>query len=193
MRTRRVASILCGIAIFVVGFIAPTQAVQAAGRATRINFDNQNAPDIFDHAIALRRVGRVLFSGPTSLGGGAIVDDATFGSVSGQSSPNFLAFSTTGTLSNGGAPVGPETITFPSRVRLVKVKAGSTDAVHPDISVTAFTGPDGTGTILGTRTLTATPALASLSFSTRRHVIRSVVVSATTAHVWILDDLVAKR
>jgi len=90
-----------------------------------INFDYYpngkviDAPLLFNEATALKNEYAPLgvkFIGPDGEGGkngGAILNqDANFGVTPLPSPPNFLAFSSTSSMSDGGKPIGPETIDF---------------------------------------------------------------------------------
>jgi len=80
-------------------------------------------------------------------------------SVTGHSSPNFLAFNTAaaGTLPNGGTPIGPETLTFSTPVEFVQANVGSSNA--GTITLACFAG----STLLGTSTTIGASSLTTLS------------------------------
>ena len=69
----------------------------------------------------------VTFEGPGGLDGGAVIDECGNFGVTGQSSPNFLAFNTGGTFENGGTPQGPQTIRFDPAVTVVQINGGVAD------------------------------------------------------------------
>ncbi|MEX2395265.1 MAG: hypothetical protein WD826_12390 [Actinomycetota bacterium] len=166
----------------------PAPAAEAAS-TTKVNFDVANAPCSFNGTIALRRYKTTTFTGPTVDGGGAILGECASFGVTGHSPPNFLAFNLA-LLADGGSAMAPEKITFPKKVRLVKVKAGS--ASGGDITMEAFRGPDGTGTSLGSSTLMMGSAVAALKIQKGRNLIKSVVISTPTNN-FVLDDLVTTR
>ncbi len=153
---------------------------------TLINFDNVSQPCGFSSATALRNeyqaVG-VLFNGPGGNNGGAILNECGGFSVNGYSSPNFLAFNTSSTLSNGGMPRGPEEITFVQPVSFVQIKAGSNTSAGQTITMQAF---DASNSSLGSKTITLGPTLQPLSISASG--IAKVTISSP-ASVFVLDDL----
>lgn len=80
-----------------------------------INFDEAAAPLAFLSTTRLTEAyaaSGVHFEGPGGNDGGAVLDDSTWGGITGQSSPNFLAFHSGGDLSDGGVPTGPEIVRF---------------------------------------------------------------------------------
>jgi hypothetical protein len=113
--------IACATDVWAV--ICIEKCVPVKGEFT-INFDQAadrnsiDAPTSFLTATRLKNEYAPLgvkFIGPTGEGGkdgGAILNQgATFG-VNAHSSPNFLAFNSGAFLSDGGQPIGPETIEF---------------------------------------------------------------------------------
>jgi hypothetical protein len=117
----------------------------------------------------------VTFSGPAPGNGGAILNECAGFTISGQSSPNFLAFNT----STYATP--PETITFASPAHSVSIRAGQGSG--GTVTVTAF--DDSTPVAESFRT--STPALATLSVVAAR--ITSVRLAFTGTGV-VFDDLV---
>jgi len=95
-------------------------------RYQTINFDDIDAPCSFTETTALKNqyggIG-VIFSGPGDKDGGAILDECSRFSPTGQSSPNFLALDQNALLSDGGVPSGPETILFDPPADYVKINA----------------------------------------------------------------------
>ncbi|MCX6591026.1 MAG: PEP-CTERM sorting domain-containing protein [Acidobacteria bacterium] len=86
----------------------------------------------------------VTFSGPSAIDGGATVDQCGNWGINAHSGTAFLAFNAfaVSSLAGGGAPIGPETLTFSSLVTDVSIWA----SVGRDITLTAF---DGSGKQVG--------------------------------------------
>ena len=149
-----------------------------------IDFDDSVEPCVFGSTTALRTKYAALgvnFDGPALLDGGAILDECGNFGVTGQSSPNFLAFNTSAVLSNGGIPRGPETIRFDSEVSWVEILAGQSLA-----GTITMEGFDVGGSSLGSTSITGASALAPLTLRTVG--IRRVVISFT-GPLLVLDDL----
>ena len=113
-------------------------------RALTIDFDYAGAPTRFPTASALRdRYAGVLFNGPVEPtggnNGGAILDITTF-PIPLLSGTNALAFSDlrSVTLSDGGKPVWPETITFDSLWANVSIWVASARVDTDRFSLTAY-------------------------------------------------------
>ena len=160
-------------------------ALVAQPDATVIDFDAFPAPCGFNRTAALRDefvdLG-VLFDGPGENDGGAVLDECGNFGVSGQSSPNLLAFNENSQMPDGGTPRNPETLLFDPLVSLVKVMAGSRTSEGQLLTMTAF-GPDGDP--VDADSLTLTPELQALSVAGSG--IREVVISGPG--VFVLDDL----
>jgi hypothetical protein len=109
-------------------------APQARGSVT-ITFDEFGLqPQLFVNSNPLREqyAGQgVHFAGPTSLNGGAILDQGSSFGVPALSGQDFLAFNSLAiaTMLNGGTPVGPETIQFDFSVSSVSIFAGDGQGV----------------------------------------------------------------
>lgn len=128
---------------------------------TVINFDGTTEPCLFSGTTRLTNefaAQGVVFSGPGGNDGGAVLDECSGFGVSGQSSPNFLAFNTAATMSDGGVAQGPETLTFTSPVSLVELLAGN--KVGGSVSLECF---DAGAHSLGSDTITATTTLQAMS------------------------------
>jgi hypothetical protein len=101
--------------------------------------------------------------------------------VSGHSSPNFLAFNTGATLSDGGKPRGPETIKFAFPVSAMKILAGHSSS--GTIKMEAF---DAGGNSIAGNSIAGTSVLQSLGVAAPG--IRSLLISFS-GNVCVLDDL----
>ncbi len=165
---------------------APAASPLLAG-ATVINFDDAAQPCSFVSTVALRNqyAGHgVLFMGPAPLDGGGVLDECSNFGISGYSAPNFLAFNTASSFSDGGIPRPPQIITFTHRASHVQVNAGSNSGAGHTITMEAF---DAGGNSLGSDSLTLTTTLNTLSIAADN--IAYVVIN-TPAQAFVLDDLV---
>ena len=109
------------------------------GASDCITFDNTSEPCSFMLSLPLSSefIGQgVTFSGPDPLDGGAVLDQCGNFGVTAHSPPNFLAFNTGATLSNGGHPIGPETITFSNPVKTFSLNVGHLSSGQ--VTVTAY-------------------------------------------------------
>jgi hypothetical protein len=152
--------------------------------AVIIDFDDPPAPCGFVETGPLTTqyaAQGVVFSG-VSPNGGAVLNECGNFSVTGHSSPNFLAFNTNpfGHLLNGGSPVGPEFIQFTQPVRFVQINAGHSEAGLMTLQCSNEAG------IVGTSVLIGTAALATLRVSGSR--ITTCTLSFTGA-ILVADDL----
>jgi len=151
-----------------------------------IDFDDEVAFCEFIRTVALREkyaAQGVHFDGPGKLDGGGIVHKCAHFGVYGYSDPNFLAFNVAAFFADSGSPRPPETISFDFPVSNVEAKVGSSTDAGSDITMTAF---DGSGSEIGSTTVTLGPVLQLLRFSADG--ILSVEIS-TTASMFVLDDL----
>lgn len=153
--------------------------------ATVINFNDKTQPCNFVDTIALTTeylaTKGVIFAGPGGNNGGAVLNECSNFGVTGHSSPNFLAFNTGTSLSNGGIPKGPETITFNSVVSHVQINAGSSSA--GTIIMTAYNAQN---VALGSAQITGNSALQTLLI--QKAGIKKVVIQFTGSWL-VLDDL----
>lgn len=159
--------------------VAPTEP------SLTINFDDVSAPSLFSQTVALTSqyasLG-VIFAGPGGKDGGAIVNQSGNFGVSGYSAPNFLAFNSTASLSDGGRPIGPETISFAHPVRSVQIKAGHSSGGN--VTMQAY---NSTGVLIGSKTIASTSSLQTIKVEANG--IAKVVISFTGSRL-VLDDLV---
>ncbi len=126
-----------------------------------INFDGVTATCAFLDTVALSTElssQGVVFSGPGSNDGGAVLDQCSSFTVSGFSPPNFLAFNTLSTYPSGGTARGPETLTFTQPQSRVEINGGGADA--GTITMQCF---NGAGTSIGSDVITSTTAVQNLS------------------------------
>ena len=150
-----------------------------------INFDDVTAPCSFPETTRLtdQYADRgVIFAGPGGNDGGAILNECGNFSVSGQSSPNFLAFNTGSSLSDGGIPRGPESIFFATPVSEVQANVAN-GAASGTVTMAAY---DAANALVDTMTLTLSAVLRPISVA-GENIVRVVVSS--TASVFVLDDL----
>lgn len=147
-----------------------------------INFDGASAPAFFSSTTALASVGGVSFNGsslrPTD--GGAVLDETSNFGVTGHSAPNFLAFNCGATMADGGTPMVPETIHFPSEVQRVSLRIGSGADVGAKLTIYGL-GSQGAEK----RTVTMAAALTTVAF--RKPV--SALLMIGNACRFVVDDL----
>jgi hypothetical protein len=132
-------------ALVVVENLASPAALVAPPDAIVIDFDASSAPCLFIETTALRDAFvdlGVFFDGPAGNDGGAILDECGGFGVSGQSSPNFLAFNSGARMSDKGIAREPETLLFDPLVSLVEIRAGSGTSAGQILTMEAF-GPGG--------------------------------------------------
>ena len=162
----------------------PRAVIPPPAGATVINFDGGLAPCAFAQTTAERNdfAGQgVTFTGPAANDGFAILDECGNFSVTGQSSPNFLAWNVSASLSDGGVARGPETLTFSPEVSLVQVNIGASGGGQATME--AFNSGGGS---LGSNTIPLTSALQTLQVSANG--IAKVVITVTSSD-GVLDDL----
>ena len=118
-------------------------ASSAPTNATLINFDDVTAPSYFANTVRLTTqyaAQGVIFGGPGGNDGGAILNEGGSFGVTGHSPPNFLAFNSGATLSDGGIPMGPETLYFDPPVSYVEILAGSSSG--GTVNIAAYNAGD---------------------------------------------------
>lgn len=168
----------------------PVRVIQVAPENPdpAIDFDDVTAPCSFAQTTALTNeysVLDVVFSGPGSNDGGAILDECAGFSVTGHSSPNFLAFDTSASLSDGGVPRGPETITFNTPVTYVKINVGSVAGTI--VSMEAY---DDLNNLIDSDAIYSTSTLTPISVSgTGIITVVIVLTGVPTDTPVVLDDL----
>jgi hypothetical protein len=167
--------------------VVPTDVTvqsQLVPGATLIDFDDISAPCLFMDTVRLTNeyasLG-VIFEGPSGNDGAAIVNECGNWSVSGHSSPNFLGINGDGMMSDGGRPIGPETIYFDPPVSYVELLAGS--STRPTVTLEAY---DGNGSVVDNSSLSLSNTLSPISVSGTN--ITRVVISSSS-NLFVLDDL----
>lgn len=144
------------------------------------------APGLFVDATALRELYAPLgvhFTGPGPLDGGAIIDESGNFGVPALSGRNFLAFNRGATMSDGGIPNDPETISFDAAQSFVSIFA-SGGFVGATFTIEAF---DGMGSSLGSSAISVDPATyGELSIAVEG--IRSVTLSQSLGGEFFVYD-----
>jgi hypothetical protein len=164
------------------------EAAAVAALATLIDFDDLAQPCNFNlttHLTSAYSAMGVLFVGPGGNDGGAILDECSNFSVTGYSSPNFLAFNPTSSMSDGGIPRPPETIQFPGGATQVQALVGSGDPTLAGILATMIAYDTG-GAVVDSSSVELLPAVTPLSVSGD---ISYVEVDVGGPGAWVLDDL----
>ncbi len=157
-------------------------APQARAGTRTINFDDRTVPCNFASTSPARdqyaSLG-VTFSGPAANQGGAILNECGNFQISGQSSPNFLAFNTT-----AGYPQPPETITFAQPIYSFEVRA----AQNGTGSIFTVSGFDGT-TKVSENSRSATAAMTSLTLAATRMTSVRLTFAGGTVPFMAFDDI----
>lgn len=165
--------------------VAASGAAQARTLANTINFDDVAAPCTFDATVALRDqysgVG-VHFRGGSARNGGGILDECGGFGVTGYSSPNFLAFNTATTYSDGGVPTPPQGILFDNAAGGVQIRVGS--ATGGTVQMIAY---NANGQVVGRKQLAMASQLKSLTIVAQG--IRKVVLQVQGGTYYVFDDL----
>ncbi len=130
----------------------------------------------------------VTFSGPTSLNGGAILNQGGGFGVPARSSPNFLAFNRTTTVPmlNGGLPRDPETLTFNPPLLDVSIFA-SGGGQATSFRMEAFDG--GGGSLGSTIQNSAAAAYVQLSLASGSPIASVVLTEVGGDTAFVYDDL----
>ena len=149
-----------------------------------VNFDDAPSTCSFSDTVATTNeyaAFGVTFSGPGGNDGGAVLDECSNFGVTGYSSPNFLAFNTGASNSDGGVPQGPETMTFDPLINSLTLNCGAN--AGGTVTLECF---DGGGASLGSDTINVSSVLSPLTVADSG--IASCVVSFTAA-LMVCDDL----
>jgi hypothetical protein len=150
-----------------------------------IDFDDGTAPCNFASTVALTTeyssLG-VVFSGPGGNDGGAILDECGNFNASGYSPPNFLAFNVNSSLSNGGIPRGPETLTFSQPINTMTINGGHGSS--GTITLECFNAAGGS---VGSQVVSGTVALQPMTVTAAGQI--SSCRLSFTGTVAVFDDL----
>ncbi|OQC03963.1 MAG: hypothetical protein BWX80_02638 [Candidatus Hydrogenedentes bacterium ADurb.Bin101] len=126
----------------------------------------------------------IHFEGPGGNDGGAVLSDSTW-SISGHSSPNFLAFNASSELSDGGIPTGPETVLFDDPIVFFEAAFGA--GAGGDVTLRAYNAEN---YLITTVTKAVGPAVQRLRVMGLG--ITKVTFSCT-ANAWVMDDICVIR
>jgi PEP-CTERM motif len=127
----------------------------------------------------------VHFSGPGKNDGGAILDQVSNFGVNARSGSNFLGFHSGGTYPNGGAPIGPETISFDTPQSAVSLFASG--GSNSDMFVLdAF---DSNNVLVTTSGIQTALAGEYTQLSVAGQGIRKVVLTELGSGLFVADDL----
>ena len=153
-----------------------------------VNFDDDTEPCFFINTTRVTdefAAFGVTFSGPGGNDGGAVLDECGIFDVTGHSSPNFLAFNASGTLMDGGRPVGPETMVFTIPADDVTISCGVGSGGTGTATLECFDAGNGS---LGSDVINVTDVLQPLQVTSSG--IASCVLSYTiTNNILVCDDL----
>jgi hypothetical protein len=163
-----------------------TAQINADASSKFITFDDVTAPCFFADTTRLtdQYAGLgVIFEGPGGNDGGAILNECGGFNVTGHSSPNFLAFNTGLSLSDGGIPKGPETIYFNTTVSEVQAIVGSSSSAGQTLTMAAY---DAESVLVDSVDVVLAAQMKPINVAGEGIV---KVVILTAAAVFVLDDL----
>jgi hypothetical protein len=156
-----------------------------------VSFDDMT-PCFFSQTVPLEKfhfkhVG-ITFKGPNPLDGGAVLDECGSFGVTGQSSPDFLAFNCGSTLANGGQPVGPETMLFTPPVPNVSLWVGSGSDAGQVLQVVA---KNAAGKTVQSIDVTLTSAMQNVFLSGTSNIKKVIiqVPQTSSACVFVVDNI----
>lgn len=172
-----------------LGLMAMACTCFSVAQAELITFDEFGAaPDLFQNTQRLSNEyfgsKGVIFAGPSTWDGGAILDQNSNYGTAAHSGRNFLAFNNTaiGVMANGGTPKGPETVWFATYQSVVSIWVAQ--AFTPEtFTMKAY---DSWNTVIDTDSVTTTD-WAQLSVSASGTI--DHVVLSYTGDWAIWDDL----
>jgi hypothetical protein len=187
--------IIAGVRQSEIGAPATFTPVQLPGSSAAglggidIDFDDVSAPCSFFETSALRAQYSsqgVVFWGNGPNDGGAVLNECSNFSVTGQSSPNFLAFNVGAGYSSGGTAGPPEFIRLlmPTTVSHLEIRAGT----GLGTGTLTLTGVRADGTVVATTTVTLVSALQTVAVN-GPGMVGAIITS--TAGFFVVDDLVA--
>ena len=157
------------------------------GMGELIDFDDNAAPCFFANTTRLTGAYAhrgVTFAGPGGNDGGAILDECGAFGVTGHSAPNFLAFNPSLSMSDGGVPQGPETLTFNKPMQYVHAKVGTGSTTSGSGTIYAY---DADGLMVDSDSRFMTSTMQSIAVS-GYGIVRVEIVSNSGSY-WVLDDL----
>lgn len=148
-----------------------------------INFDETTVSNAFANLTRLTDAYAsqgIHFEGPGGNDGGAVINSSGW-TITGHSAPNFLGFNTGAVLSDGGKPIGPETIHFDEPIVFFEAAFGA--GAGGTLTLKAY---DTAGYAVNTKTATLTAAVQRVRVM-GQHISR--VEFSCTANSWIMDDI----
>jgi len=185
MRDRRlIAAMVVGLSMVAALGITSGRA-SAGAEAGLINFDDVDAPCVFSDTKALRdeyAAQGVHFRGNAPLNGGGIVNECGNWGVSGYTPPNFLGLNVNGQYGDGGSATPPQYLFFDNPVGGIRIKAGARDG--GTLRMVAY---DTSQHVVGTKTITMTPALQTVTIVAPG--IKRVSVDVQGVGDFVIDDL----
>ena len=129
----------------------------------------------------------IQFKGPSSIDGGAVLDECGTWSITGFTGPNILGFNCLATMANGGRPVGPETLLFTPTVDAVQFSIGSAADAGSIVEVVAKNVDGGT---VDSQIVSLTSAMQSV-FLMGTKKIKKVIIGGgdTNACIFAVDNI----
>jgi hypothetical protein len=182
------SSIRPSLSVCVTLLLAAAAAGPASAQAVLVDFEQlTSAPCTFAQTTPLHDELASLgihFAGPTTIDGGAVLDQCGNFIIPPHSGFKFLTFnSALSAFPGGGSPVGPETVSFDQRVTNVDIWVASGLTTTATFVIDAFDG----ATHVGSNTLSVGPVWTLFSISVAGGLTR-VVLDANVS-IYIYDDL----
>lgn len=170
--------------------LSPVQlpgSMAAGTNVIDIDFDDVSAPCEFSSTQALRAqyaAQGAIFWGQGASDGGAVLDECSNFSVTGYSAPNFLAFYSGSTFSNGGVASAPEFIRLllSNPVQHLELRAGGGPGPLTLIGVRAD------GTTVASTTISLGLALQTVAVD-GQGIVGAII--STSVGSFVVDDLAA--
>lgn len=179
------------IAAVPLGLLAPllvAPPAQAAG-LTHISFEDAPQKCLFNQTTALRdRYAAASFRGKGALKGGGILSSTCGGwAQSAHNGDQFLAFNEAATYSDGGDPVGPQRIKFPTHKKMVSIWVSQAN----DGGSATFTlvGKKGPKTVRKHTVTVNDKSWVRLKVRRKKGMNKVVVRAQDPDNTWLLDDL----
>lgn len=183
---------LVAAGLFAVGMaVVPISPAQAAVTVLDFDYGPSGEPCTFNETTPLREQYAgfgIHFRGPNATDGGAVVNTCGNWGVSPHSGERFIGFAPDGTLSNGGTPIGPETIRFDSLKSVVQIYVSQSGFAVGTAKFTMVARRG--GKVVKTASVTTTTSdWARLRISAPRGIGKVTLRASDPDRAWLADDL----
>ena len=129
----------------------------------------------------------IQFKGPNATDGAAVLSECSQWGITGFSGPNILAFNCLATMSNGGKPVGPETLMFTPPVDAVQFSIGSGADVGSVVQITAKNTDGGT---VDSETVTLASSMQTVFLAGTKKIKKIIIGGGTSnACIYAVDNI----